>query len=265
VALGFALTQPPLDLMAVFLSMGLGLALPYLVLSQWPFLQRHLPKPGVWMDRVKQGLAFPMYGAAVWLVWVLALQAGINAVAIALGGMVIIAFAAWLYEATKMASNSTQLSGACIAGFTLWLVLAGSYSVIAITPVSHTSIVKSSNNSESYSAERLNALLDEGKPVFLNMTAAWCISCLVNEKVALSQASVLDAFKKAGVTYLKGDWTNRDAEITKILAEFGRSGVPLYVFYPEGAGYSKKPVVLPQILTPDIVTKAVNLSGRASG
>ena len=120
-------------------------------------------------------------------------------------------------------------------------------------------------NLEGATAERLNALLDEGKPVFLNMTAAWCISCLVNEKVALSQDSVLDAFKQAGVTYLKGDWTNRDAEITKILAEFGRSGVPLYVFYPEGAGYSKKPVVLPQILTPDIVTKAVNLSGRASG
>jgi thiol:disulfide interchange protein len=100
-------------------------------------------------------------------------------------------------------------------------------------------------------------LRKEGKPVFVNLTAAWCISCLVNEKVALSQTSVIDAFKRASITYLKGDWTNRDAEITRLLAEFGRSGVPLYVFYPAGNG---KPIVLPQILTPEIVTNTVTAS-----
>ncbi len=105
-AVGFALSQPPASLLAVFFCLGLGLALPYLLLSQWPSLQRRLPKPGVWMDRLKQGLAFPMYGAAVWLVWVLAQQAGVNAVAVALGGMVIIAFAAWLYEFTKYVGES---------------------------------------------------------------------------------------------------------------------------------------------------------------
>jgi thiol:disulfide interchange protein/DsbC/DsbD-like thiol-disulfide interchange protein len=256
-ALGFALTQPPVALLSVFFCLGLGLALPYLLLSQWPSLQKRLPKPGLWMDRLKQGLAFPMYAAAVWLVWVLAQQAGVNAVAVALGGMVIIAFAAWLYESTKTAGKSAQLSGAGVAGFSLWLALVGSYFGIETTPASPSLNIQSSNNSESYSAERLNELRSQGKPVFLNLTAAWCISCLVNEKIALSQDSVIDAFKQADVTYLKGDWTNRDAEITKILAEFGRSGVPLYVFYPGGIGNLKNPVVLPQILTPEIVTKAV--------
>ena len=256
-ALGFALTQQPVALLSIFLSLGLGLALPYLLLSHWPSLQRRLPKPGVWMDRLKQGLAFPMYAAAVWLVWVLAQQAGVNAVAVALGGMVIIAFAAWLYESTKTAGRSAQLSGAGVAGFSLWFALVGSYFGIESAPASTSVNIKSSSNSEAYSAERLNELRSEGKPVFLNLTAAWCISCLVNEKVALSQDSVLDAFKQGGVTYLKGDWTNRDSEITKILAEFGRSGVPLYVFYPASASHLKKPIVLPQILTPEMVTKAV--------
>lgn len=258
-ALGFALTQPPASLLAVFFCLGLGLALPYLLLSQWPSLQRRLPKPGVWMDRLKQGLAFPMYGAAVWLVWVLAQQAGVNAVAIALGGMVIIAFAAWLYEFTKMAGKAGQRSGFGVAALSLGLALVGGYFGVETTAATPSLNVEPVKNAEPYSAERLNELRSQGKPVFLNMTAAWCISCLVNEKVALSQSSVVDMFKRSGITYLKGDWTNRDPEITRILTEFGRSGVPLYVFYPAGAANSTKPIVLPQILTPDIVTRAVTL------
>jgi thiol:disulfide interchange protein DsbD len=258
-ALGFALTQPPASLLAVFFCLGLGLALPYLLLSQWPSLQRRLPKPGVWMDRLKQGLAFPMYGAAVWLVWVLAQQAGVNAVAIALGGMVIIAFAAWLYEFTKMAGKAGQRSGFGVAALSLGLALVGGYFGVETTAASQSVNVEPVKNAEPYSAERLNELRSQGKSVFLNMTAAWCISCLVNEKVALSQSSIVDMFKRSGITYLKGDWTNRDPEITRILTEFGRSGVPLYVFYPAGAANSTKPIVLPQILTPEIVTRAVTL------
>ena len=258
-ALGFALTQPPASLLAVFFCLGLGLALPYLLLSQWPSLQRRLPKPGVWMDRLKQGLAFPMYGAAVWLVWVLAQQAGVNAVAIALGGMVIIAFAAWLYEFTKMSGKAGQRSGFGVAALSLGLALVGGYFGVETTAASPSVNVEPVKNAEPYSAERLNELRSQGKSVFLNMTAAWCISCLVNEKVALSQSSIVDMFKRSGITYLKGDWTNRDPEITRILTEFGRSGVPLYVFYPAGAANSTKPIVLPQILTPEIVTRAVTL------
>ncbi len=259
-ALGFALTQPPAILLAVFLSLGLGLALPYLILSQWPSLQRRLPKPGVWMDRLKQGLAFPMYAAAVWLVWVLAQQAGINSVAIALGGMVVIAFSAWLYESTKTGIKSTQRSGASVAGLSLWLALIGSYLGIDASPASPISNAESSNVYEAYSPARLNELRAAGKPVFLNLTAAWCISCLVNEKVALSQCSVIQAFKEADITYLKGDWTNRNDEITQLLSEFGRSGVPLYVYYPGKNSALKSPIVLPQVLTPDLVIRTIKPS-----
>jgi thiol:disulfide interchange protein DsbD len=137
--------------------------------------------------------------------------------------------------------------------------VVGSYFGIETTAATPSLNVESAQGVEPYSAERLNELRSQGKPVFLNMTAAWCISCLVNEKVALSQSSVVDTFKRSGITYLKGDWTNRDPEITRILAEFGRSGVPLYVFYPAGANNSTNPIVLPQILTPEIVTQAVTL------
>ncbi len=262
-AIGFALAQPPLVLLAVFLSLGLGLALPYLLLSLWPFLQRCLPKPGLWMERVKQGLAFPMYAAAVWLVWVLAQQAGNDSVAVALGGMVTIAFAAWLYESTKTGGRATRQSGEGLAALALAVALTGGYFGVEASFATETrsSTDSADNNWEPYSAERLSALRAEGKPVFLNFTAAWCISCLVNEKVALSQRSVIDAFRQSGITYLKGDWTNRDVEITRILAKFGRSGVPLYVYYPGGAAAS--PVVLPQILTPEVVTQFIKASTRA--
>jgi thiol:disulfide interchange protein/DsbC/DsbD-like thiol-disulfide interchange protein len=256
-AVGFALSQPPVVLLAVFLSLGLGLALPYLLLSNWPSLQRRLPKPGVWMDRLKQGMAFPMYAAAVWLVWVLAQQSGINSIVVALGGMVAIAFAVWLYEITKYSAKTAQHTGLGFSALLLSAALFGGYFGVQ-TPasaVAATSAETADRHWQPYTPVRLKELRDQGKPVFINFTAAWCISCLVNEKVALSQDAVVDAFKHAGITYLKGDWTNRDPEITRILAEFGRSGVPLYLYYP--AGTSTSPVILPQILTPEIVTQAV--------
>ncbi|MGZ8184558.1 MAG: protein-disulfide reductase DsbD family protein, partial [Methylobacter sp.] len=257
-AVGFALSQPPVVLLAVFLSLGLGLALPYLLLSNWPSLQRRLPKPGVWMDRLKQGMAFPMYAAAVWLVWVLAQQSGINSIVVALGGMVAIAFAAWLYEITKYSERTAQRTGLGFSVLLLSGALFGGYFGVetpASSAVAVTNPETAGEHWEPYTPTRLKELRAQGKPVFINFTAAWCISCLVNEKVALSQDAVIDAFKHAGITYLKGDWTNRDPEITRILAEFGRSGVPLYLYYP--AGVSTSPVILPQILTPEIVTQAV--------
>lgn len=259
-ALGYALAQPPLALISVFLSLGLGMALPYLLLSVWPPLQHLLPKPGVWMERVKQGLAFPMYATAAWLVWVLAQQIGEKAIALALGGMIAIAFSVWLYESSRSGTLFARRTSASIALITLIAVLIGSYGNIkndANNPVTGVAPPNDSNW-EPYSVERLNALRTEGKPVFLNLTAAWCISCLVNEKVALKESSVIDMFEQSGITYLKGDWTNQDEKITKVLGEFGRSGVPLYVFYPKGV--NTKPVVLPQILTPRIVLNALQFS-----
>lgn len=263
-ALGFALSQPPAVLLSVFLSLGLGLALPYLLLSNWPSLQRRLPKPGVWMDRLKQGMAFPMYAAAVWLVWVLAQQSGINAIVVALGGMVAIAFSAWLYEITKYSERTAQRTGLGFSALLLIAALFGGYFGVETPAASAVAVTNPETVGEHwqpYTPARLKELRSAGKPVFINFTAAWCISCLVNEKVALSQDAVIDAFKRGGITYLKGDWTNRDPEITRILAEFGRSGVPLYLYYP--AGVSANPAILPQILTPEIVTQAVSTPALA--
>mgnify|MGYP002716871524 CR=1 FL=1 len=256
-ALGYALAQPAVKLLAIFLSLGLGLALPYLLLTCWPRLQRWLPKPGAWMELAKQVLAFPMYAAAIWLVWVLVQQAGVNAVVTALGGMLLIAIAAWLYNATAVANGRARLIG---NSFALVLILAALYvGYVGVNQLASGEFKKAENvadkNWEAFSDERLAQLLAEGKPVFLNFTASWCISCLVNERVALSDESVKDAFEKEGIVYLKGDWTNRDQSITRFLQKFNRSGVPLYVFYP--AGKPEQPMELPQILTPSMVITAV--------
>lgn len=263
-ALGYALAQPAVKLIAIFLSLGLGLALPYLLLTSWPRLQRWLPRPGVWMERAKQFLAFPMYAAAIWLVWVLAQQAGVNSIVIALGGMLLIALAAWLYDSTLVSSNRVRRLGTCSALALVLLSLFTGYvgvnSSVATAGLTTADVAANAGKSaeknwEPFSEARLAELLNEGKPVFLNFTASWCISCLVNERVALSDAKVKTTFNDNGITYLKGDWTNRDLEITNFLKKFNRSGVPLYVFYP--AGKAGEPAELPQILTPDIVISAV--------
>ncbi len=269
-AMGYALAQPAPALMAVFLSLGLGLALPYLALSWWPALQRRMPRPGPWMDVLKQALAFPMFAAAIWLVWVIAQQAGPMGVLVVLAGMGLLALAAWLRTVSRFASPRWQRTG---AGAALMSVLAAAALVPAIgaaggevtggsSPGLPSSSAIPGNGSagvavdhEPYSPERLAQLRAQGKPVFVNLTASWCITCLVNERVALSTDEVRDAFARQGVTYLKGDWTRQDPRITELLRQHDRSGVPLYLFYPAGTGSDAQ--VLPQLLTPGIVTAAL--------
>jgi len=265
-AVGYALTQPPLVLLAIFLSLGFGLALPYLVLSAWPALQRRLPRPGRWMDKTKQILAFPMYATAVWLVWVLAQQVGPGGVAVALGGMVIIAFAAWLYDSTRSGSLWLRHIGTIVASLAAATAIVGGLAATESIPLSASPTVPASSatthqNWQPYSAARLEALRLAGKPVFLNFTAAWCITCLVNERVALGNDAVTKAFHDEGITYLKGDWTNMDQPIRAKLAEFGRSGVPLYVYYPPGS--AAEPIILPQLLLPDTIFNAISPIARA--
>lgn len=260
-ALGYALAQPAAKLLAIFLSLGLGLALPYLVLTWWPSAQRWMPRPGKWMERAKQVLAFPMYATAIWLVWVLVQQAGVNSIVIALGGMLLIAIAAWLYDTTLLSGKRLRNAGTAGALALLLLVLVTSYLGVNsnstdVAKATASNLDQSAGqNWEPFSDLRLNELLREGKPVFLNFTAAWCITCLVNERVALSDVKVKETFKQQGIVYLKGDWTNRDLAITQFLQKFNRSGVPLYLFYP--AGKADQPAELPQILTPDMVISAV--------
>ena len=253
-ALAFALAQPAAVMLAVFLALGLGLALPFLLLAFWPAAQRWLPRPGAWMDKFKQALAFPMYAAVVWLLWVLAQQAGPDGVALALGGLVLMTFGLWWRNASGASVLGT---GAAVASVVLALGAAA-----WIKPVSaEAHAVAGESAIEPYSAERLAELRAQNKPVFVNLTAAWCISCLVNERVALSRPEVGEAFAKAGVVYLKGDWTREDPKITAVLKANGRSGVPLYLFYAPGAVEAQ---VLPQILTPGLIVEAVSASPRSS-
>ncbi len=259
-ALGVAIAQPASIALLIFLMLGFGLAFPFLLISFSPGLQRFLPKPGPWMDTLKQLLAFPMYGAVIWLIWVLGRQTGIDGATAALIGMLLLALAAWLYERSRNSSKLAQgINFIALAGcLIVALILIGTPKS---TGESVTEAPKQADasglNWEPYSATKLAELRDTGQAVFLNLTAAWCITCIINEKVALSSPVVADAFRKHNIAYLKGDWTNEDPAITKLLSQFDRSGVPLYVlYYPTGD--NRKPKVLPQILTEQMVLDSLN-------
>lgn len=257
-AVGFALGQTAAVAMAVMLALGLGLALPFLLLSMAPALLRLIPKPGPWMVRFKQFLAFPMFATAAWLVWVLSLQAGDAAVLGALAGAVLLAFAAWLWQASAGASGRWRLTGLSAAAIAVIVAFgmvryadSGAPGTAYAGPDGRTAAATTAGGRivwQPFSEARLAALRAEGRPVFINFTAAWCITCIVNEQVVLRLDSVRKAVDSARMATLKGDWTRRDPVITAHLAAFGRSGVPLYVIYPP-EGSPKKPMVLPQILT----------------
>ena len=257
-AIGVALTRPAPVAMLTFLVLGLGLALPYLLLTLFPAMARALPKPGPWMNTMKQVLAFPLYASAAWLVWVLAQQAGVNSVFTALIGMVVLAFAFWLLGLRSSTTRGTLWRR---AGFAAALVAGiGLATSISGTPASAGTATAASGNeiSEAFEAAKFDSLRASGKPVFVNMTAAWCITCKLNERVALSGDAFRDALTAGNFTYMKGDWTNQNPEITRLLESFGRAGVPLYVVYPANGG---APKVLPQLLTESMVVEALAASG----
>lgn len=250
-AIGYALTQPPLVVIAVFQGLALGLAAPFLLIGFVPAVARSLPKPGAWMDTFKQVLAFPMYGAAAWLVWVVSQQADAMGFAATLAGLILIAFTAWLLGRTPSEGRGRLIgTGFSVAAAVGAFVLAG----VPQPPAAGTSSAQSASaNWEAYTPARLDELRSAGTPVFVNFTAAWCITCLMNERAVLSTDDVHAALEGNGVVYLKADWTNRDPAITAALESFGRSGVPLYVLYkPDGTAE-----VQPQILTPGAFIEAV--------
>jgi thiol:disulfide interchange protein DsbD len=250
-------TLPWLPALAILLTLGLGLAAPFLLVSAVPFLARRLPRPGAWMDTLKQLLAFPMFATAAWLIWVLSVQTGPTGVALVLTGLLMLSFGLWLRERTALGSDRRRLAGGAAAlaalAVALWLAVLTAQSVPVAPSAAGRGTHTSGLVSEPYTPEQLAAARAQGRPVFVNMTAAWCITCLVNERVALDTAAVAAAFARGQVRYLKGDWTNRDAAITDYLAGFGRNGVPLYVFYPPG----EPPRVLSQVLTPAGVIAAL--------
>jgi thiol:disulfide interchange protein/DsbC/DsbD-like thiol-disulfide interchange protein len=246
-ALGYALTRPAPYAMAVFLALGLGLAAPWLTLSFFPAARRLLPRPGPWMERFRQFLAFPMYATAAWLAWVLTTQTDATGLAVALAGMVLIGLMAWIWQTTRLTAAFWRRTGTAIviAGIASLAWLAGGLPLPrAASPA------QAAEHWEAYSPSRLDRLRAEGRPVLLNFTAAWCITCQVNERLALDTAPVRAALARSGVVSLRADWTRRDPDITRLLERHGRSGVPLTLLYPSGSGAAE---VLPTVLTESLI------------
>ncbi|WP_018700075.1 protein-disulfide reductase DsbD family protein [Amorphus coralli] len=260
VAIGYALTQGAALTLAVFAALGLGLALPFLVVSLMPAVGRLLPRPGVWMVRFRQILAFPLYATAAWLVWVLAQQAGVDAMFAVLVGCVLLGFAAWAIGLRQ----GGLARGRWAAGLAALVGLAGAVALLSPSLATEPPVVSmaasndgtglNADGSLPFSPDRLAALRAEGKPVFLNVTAAWCITCKVNERVAFRQ-DFREALARDGVTFMTADWTRRDPAITSYLERYGRAGVPLYLVFPRGDGGAR---VLPQILTEAMLVDALN-------
>jgi thiol:disulfide interchange protein len=251
-ATGYALSADTASALAIFAALGAGFAAPFVALAFAPALLRRIPRPGPWMLLLRRVLAFPMYGAAVWLAWVLSLQAGPQGVLELLAAALLLAFALWLADEEMMERQvwfRRAAAGLAIVGAIF--AVAG----ISNAPASENNRTPGQLAYEPFSAARLAALQQSGRPVFVNVTAAWCITCLVNERFALSGPDVAKVFADHQVAALKADWTNQDSSITDLLASHSRSGVPLYLYYPPRAA---TPVLLPQLLTAATVIAAVN-------
>jgi thiol:disulfide interchange protein len=255
-AIGYGFTQSPFVVLAIFTALGLGFALPFLLLGIWPAFRRILPKPGLWMVRLKKILALPMYAAAGWLIWVLAQQVDRNALIAAVAAMVGAGVALWIWGAMQRGARWLRAVGTIV----ILLVLGGTAYALSLVAAAHppapvAATAHAGMKSEPYSPARLAALRKSGRPVFIDATASWCITCLVNEEAALSRPAVHAAFADKKIALLVADWTNRNPEITALLEAHGRSGVPLYLYYAPGAA---EPKILPQILTEGEVLKALN-------
>jgi thiol:disulfide interchange protein DsbD len=249
-AIGFALLQPSLNSIFIFLSLGIGFALPYLILSIKPALLSFLPKPGAWMETFKQFMAFPMWASALWLLWVLSGQVDPDTVILVLIGGLSISLALWLLE-----RNTSEIM------LLKWLVRLAVLAIFALSililPTSYSTQTSQNQQDITYSEELLTEYRDDNELIFLNFTADWCITCKVNESVALNSEEVKALINQKNIRYLEADWTRKNEAIAKKLEEFGRSGVPLYLLYPS----TGKPIILPEILTEDILLNYLNELG----
>ena len=242
-ALGFALTQPPLAALSVFAALGVGMALPMVAISSSATARAWLPKPGAWMDTLKQVMAFPLYLTAVWLLWVAGKQSGVDTMAAAAAGLVMLALGLTLLQGQIVARAA---GAACLIGAVLLGGVRGDAGATA---------TGERDGTVRWSPEALASLRAQGTPVFVDVTADWCITCLANEQAVLFTDEMTRAFADAGVTYMVADWTNYDPEIGTFVREHGRNGIPLYVMY--AGNLQSAPLILPQILTTGIVRDAL--------
>ena len=258
-ALGYSLTQPPLVSLMIYTSLGVGMAAPYLALTMFPSLLRFVPKPGRWMETLKHALGFLLIATVIWLAWVLSYQADAPALVVLHGVLLLLAVAAWIYGRWSLASRrSSAVISRVVSLAILVIALAGGSIAVgssAANGQSETDGEITDARWRKFTPQTLDSLRTLGEPVFVDFTAAWCLSCQVNERVALSTDDIHDRFNNLNVTLLKADWTRRSPEITAALAQFGRNSVPLYVLYGPGGS---EPQVLPEILTTGIVHEALD-------
>lgn len=235
-AISVAITQGGMALILIMAAMGVGMAVPYVFVTAVPHIARWLPRPGSWMVTFKRVMAIPLVLTVVWLLWVMSRQLALDAVVLTIGAMVVLAVAAFV--------GGRQVRWLTSVWAVMLLVVAG-----AVYAVNGPLNSKSASQEAPFVFDKFLATLSTERPLFLNVTADWCLTCLTNERTTLSRASVQEAFSSHGVAYVKVDWTNRDAEVSKLLENYGRYGVPMYVYYP----VDEPPIVLPQVLTPGMV------------
>lgn len=268
-AIGYALVQPPMVSIAIFAALGVGVAAPFTILSFSPTLARRLPRPGPWMMVLKQALAFPMLGAAAWLLWVFSLQTGAAGLALVLGAALLLGLAGWLFGIAQRRGMAGKPSRG------LYTAAAMGLGAIILLGAQPGSILYLANRSDmaqatttlapavmttpvTWSPERVAQERTAGHPVFVDFSAAWCLTCKVNEKAVLSTNAFKNAIARTGSTYMVADSTNYDARIEEAMMKLGRSGLPLYLVYPAKGG---DPVILPQVL--DVKTAVAALEQAA--
>jgi thiol:disulfide interchange protein len=253
-ALGFAFTLPAAQSLLLFAVLGLGMALPYLVMSLWPAVARAMPRPGLWMATFKTVMAFPMLATVVWLVWVLGQQTGIDGAAALLAVLVALAFALWAWgrvDSTRVGRAAWSTAGVALLALSVaWAVPIWREAQAAPTAAA------AGERWQPWSTERVAALNAEGRTVFVDFTAAWCVTCQVNKRATLSDAALLAEIDAARVVLLRADWTRRDAAISNELSRLGRNGVPVYAIYRPG---DSVPTLLPELLTVQSVRDALAL------
>ncbi len=258
-ALGYALTQPAWVSLLIFTFLGLGMAFPFALITSIPAMLKYVPKPGRWMESLKQFMGFLLVATVIWLLWVLSQQVGALVLLLLLVDLLFTSMAAWIYGrwGNLAMPPKTRYTAWAIA---LIILLASNGYTLAnyhkfVIDSAQTAAVEGEINWLPYSDDALQKALQEGKPVFVDFTAKWCVSCQVNEKVAFSSEEVQKKFKELGIVAFKADWTKRDPEITRALARFGRMSVPLYVLYSGKPG--ARPTILPEVITPGIVLDAL--------
>ena len=248
-SIGLALSLSGWQGLGVFMALGAGLALPLLLIMEWPALARWLPRPGPWMLSLRQALGFPMLATVVWLLWVLAQQAGIDASSALLALLLLLATGLWALQRPSRTARA-------LATLLLWLWLAAAtWTLTNLLPSEPVSTAARTDATwQSWSETRVQQHLQAGQPVFVDYTAAWCITCQVNKRTTLAQAKVQEAFTRHRVVLMQADWTRQDPAISASLASFGRSGVPVYVLHRPG----RDALLLPELLTPGVVLDALS-------